>query len=78
MRRAVLSTCLFVAILGLGCMGVAVPGNAYGHCEDANDPQYDPNECEEVSGGSSLDKAINFTAKSKASFVKFRSLPKKT
>ena len=28
MRRAVLSTFLFVAILGLGCMGVAVPGKA--------------------------------------------------
>ena len=59
MRRAVLSTFLFVAILGLGCMGVAVPAKAYGHCEDTNDPQYDPNECEEVSGGNSLDKAID-------------------
>lgn len=28
MRRIVLSTFLFVAILGLGCMGVAVPGKA--------------------------------------------------
>ena len=28
MRRAVLSTFLFVAILGLGCMGVTVPGQA--------------------------------------------------
>ena len=28
MIRAVLSTFLFVAILGLGCMGVAVPGKA--------------------------------------------------
>ena len=28
MRRTVLSTFLFVAILGLGCMGVAVPGKA--------------------------------------------------
>ena len=28
MRRTVLSTFLFVAILGLGCMGVAVPGQA--------------------------------------------------
>ena len=26
MRHAVLSTFLFVAILGMGCMGVAVPG----------------------------------------------------
>ena len=77
MRRTVLSTFLFVAILGLGCTGVAVSAKAYGHCEDANDPQYDPNECEQKSGGNSLDKAINFTAKSNASFVKFRSLPKK-
>ena len=46
MRHAVLSTFLFVAILGLGCMGVAVPGKAYGHCEDPNDPQYDPAECD--------------------------------
>ena len=30
MRRAVLSTFLFVAILGLGCMGVAVSGKADG------------------------------------------------
>jgi hypothetical protein len=28
MRRTILSTFLFVAILGLGCMGVAVPGKA--------------------------------------------------
>jgi len=28
MRHAVLSTFLFVAILGLGCLGVAVPGKA--------------------------------------------------
>ncbi|SVE08718.1 uncharacterized protein METZ01_LOCUS461572, partial [marine metagenome] len=72
MRRTVLSTFLFAAILGLGCMGVAVSAKAYGHCEDPNDPQYDPNECEEVSGGNSLDKAIDFTAKSKASTAKFK------
>ena len=34
MRRAVLSTFRFAAILGLDCMGVAVLGKAYGHCED--------------------------------------------
>ena len=28
MKRAVLSTFLFAAILGLGCMGVVAPGNA--------------------------------------------------
>ena len=46
MRRTVLSTFLFVAILGLGCMGLAVPGNTEEHCEDPNDPQYDAGECE--------------------------------
>ena len=46
MRRAVLSSFLFVAILGLGCMGVAVPRIADEQCEDPYDPQYDPAECE--------------------------------
>ena len=61
MRRAVLSTFLFVAILGLGCMGVAVPGKADEHCEDPNDPQYDPNECEEVSETNTLEAAKKVT-----------------
>ena len=39
MRRAVLTTFLFTAILGLGCMGVAVPGKAHEHCDDLNHPQ---------------------------------------
>ena len=51
MRRAVLSTFLFVAILGLGCMGVVTPSKADEHCEDTNDPQYDPSECEGTSSG---------------------------
>ena len=38
MRRAVLSTFLFVAILGLGCMGVVTLSNADEHCEDPYDP----------------------------------------
>jgi hypothetical protein len=46
MRRAVLNTFLFVAILGLGCMGVTVPGKADDYC-DENNPQYDPSECEQ-------------------------------
>ena len=46
MRRIVLSIFLFAAIIGLGCMGVAVPGNADEHCEDTSHPQYDESECE--------------------------------
>ena len=46
MRRAAISTFLFVAILGLGCMGVAVPGKADEHCNE-NNPQYDPSDCTE-------------------------------
>jgi hypothetical protein len=46
MRRTGFSTILFVAILGLGCMGVAVPSKADEHCEDIMDPRYDPAECE--------------------------------
>ena len=38
MRRTALSTFLFLAILGLGCMGVSTPGNADEHCEDMSDP----------------------------------------
>jgi hypothetical protein len=33
MRRTALSTFLIVAILGLGCMGVSVPGRATHTCE---------------------------------------------
>ena len=51
MIRVVLCSFLFVAILGLGCIGVAVPGNAYGHCEDPNDPLYDAGDCEGISFG---------------------------
>ena len=36
MRRAVLSTFLFTTILGLGCMGVAVPGKA----DELKHPKY--------------------------------------
>ena len=49
MRRAALSTFLFVAVLGLGCMGVAVPGKASDHCEDTSHPRYDASECDERS-----------------------------
>ena len=48
MRRAVLSTFLFVAILGLGCMGAVAPGKADEHCEDTSHPQYDAAECEQI------------------------------
>jgi len=47
MRRVDLRTFLFVAILGLGCMGVSAPGKADGHCEDKSNPRYDPVDCEE-------------------------------
>ena len=46
MRSTALSTFLFVAILSLGCLGVALPGKADEHCEDPNNPQYDPAECD--------------------------------
>ena len=46
MRCAVLSSFLFAAILGLSCLGVVTPSKADEHCEDTNDPQYDPSECE--------------------------------
>ena len=48
MKRAVLSTFLFAALLGLGCMGAVAPGNADEHCEDTSPPQYDAAECEQI------------------------------
>jgi len=46
MRRTALSTFLFAAILGLGCLGVAVPSKADDHCEDESNPRYDATDCE--------------------------------
>ena len=57
MKRAVLSTFLFAAILGLGCMGVVAPGNADEHCEDTSHPQYDAVECEQ-SGPQNLNQKL--------------------
>ena len=50
-------------------MGAAVPSKAHGHCEDPNDPFYDPDECEQESGGNSLDKAKKTTSKFENTFV---------
>jgi len=43
MRRTVLSTFLFAAILGLGCMGVTVPGKA----EELEHPIVLQSKCQE-------------------------------
>jgi hypothetical protein len=62
MRRTILSTFLFVAILGLGCMGVAVPGKADEHCEDTNHPQYDPAECDEPKNKATKEELLSVPA----------------
>ena len=57
MRHNVLSTFFFIAILGMGCMGVAAPGNADEYCEDASHPQYDEAEREQ-SGSQNLKQSL--------------------
>jgi len=58
MRPAVLSTFLFVAILGLACMGVAVPGKAAAFCITGDGKYlYDYGTWSLCKGGSSVNKA---------------------
>ena len=68
MRRTVLSTFLFAAILGLGCMGVAVLVKAYRYCEDTKHPQYDAPECEQ-SGSQTLNQELLHKLRSETDHV---------